>query len=472
MIVPELVQWYVPERRARSLQLGFLAIATVAFIDYLVVPNIGLGALYLPAILLLAGFLNRPQILAVALLCSALRELFGPYQHDLHAIPRGLLAWFGFGIVGLFMNEVVRSRQQVAENLVRLKTEMELRARESHFREEAERQLQALIESSPAAILTITEQGTIDLANDASHRLLAAESPLSGRNIGQFLPDAQVILKRLGPDSSLRTAVESRGLRENGRFFLGQLWMSHFTTRAGPRIAVIISDASEQLRDREEIGLEQSLNNSRILVAAVSHEVRNLCSAIAIAQTNLSRIPGIENDTDYISLGKLVDGLRRLASAELMPSRAAHESLQLKTVLDDLRIILQAAAEESDATLEWKLAPELPPVRVDRQGLFHVFLNLSNNSFRAMKNTANRVLTISAEFDESLVRIRFRDTGTGVERPQELFRLFHSASGSAGIGLYISRAILRSHGGDLRYEFTDAGACFAVELLRSKGAAL
>jgi K+-sensing histidine kinase KdpD len=33
-----------------------------------------------------------------------------------------------------------------------------------------------------------------------------------------------------------------------------------------------------------------------------------------------------------------------------------------------------------------------------------------------------------------------------------------------GLGLYITRAILRSHGGGLRYEPGDAGSCFAVEL--------
>jgi C4-dicarboxylate-specific signal transduction histidine kinase len=79
------------------------------------------------------------------------------------------------------------------------------------------------------------------------------------------------------------------------------------------------------------------------------------------------------------------------------------------------------------------------------------------------------VLTISALTGDSAVTIRFRDTGPGVSHPEQLFKMFRSNSDSSGIGLYISRAILRSYGGDLRYEFTDTGACFAIELLRSKG---
>ena len=60
--------------------------------------------------------------------------------------------------------------------------------------------------------------------------------------------------------------------------------------------------------------------------------------------------------------------------------------------------------------------------------------------------------------------VRFRDTGPGVARPEELFRPFHAGAHSAGLGLYISRAILRAHGGGVRYEPEPEGSCFAIEL--------
>ena len=368
------------------------------------------------------------------------------------------------------MHELVLNRQQTAAHLARLKSEMELREREVRLREDVERQLQALVESSPAAILTAREDGTIELSNQAAQRLLRTDVSLEGKNINQYIPDASVIQSSLGPSSALRIAVECRGKREDGQFFLGQLWMSRFRTHSGPRVAVIISDASEQLRDREEVGLEQSLSNSRILVSAVSHEMRNLSSAVAIAHTNLARIPGLATNTDFTSLGKLIEGLRRLAAAELMPvTRAAQEGLQLKTIFDDLRIVLQTAAEEGGVQLRWDLPAEVPRVSADRQGLFQVFLNLSHNSFRAMQNCSKRDLTISAQSENQVVVIRFRDTGTGVADPKRLFKMFESSNDSSGIGLYISRAILRSYGGDLRYEAGQSGACFAIELLRSKG---
>ena len=469
--MPDLLQWYAPDRRKRSLALAYSGILVIAIVDFFVKPAIGIGILYFFPLLVAASFLSSGSIVLLGVVCAILREAFGPATHSLQSVPRCALYSLGFIGVGLIMRELVLSRQQAAERLTQLKAEIELRDRETRLREEAERQLVALINSSTAAILTVDPAGTIEMANEAARRLLATNGNLLGRNIDRYIPDAGVILNRLGPSLSLRTAMECRGKRENGDVFLGQLWVSHFETHAGPRMAVIISDASEQLRDREETGLDQSLSHSRILVSAVSHEIRNLCSAIAIAHANLGRIQGIDQNTDYQSLGKLVDGLRGVSSAELMPAtRAALEGLPLNTVFDDLRIVLQHAAEEAETKLVWDLPPDLPSVRADRQGLFQVFLNLSRNSFEAMKNSSTRVLTISSGFDEQTVRIHFRDTGSGVSDPEKLFKLFHSGTNSSGIGLSISRAILRSYGGDLRYEPTSTGACFAIELARLKGA--
>ncbi|HYW42256.1 MAG TPA: hypothetical protein VE959_05330, partial [Bryobacteraceae bacterium] len=52
----------------------------------------------------------------------------------------------------------------------------------------------------------------------------------------------------------------------------------------------------------------------------------------------------------------------------------------------------------------------------------------------------------------------------GVAQPEQLFKPFQPGAHAMGLGLYISRAILRASGGGLRYEKEPEGACFAVEL--------
>ena len=60
--------------------------------------------------------------------------------------------------------------------------------------------------------------------------------------------------------------------------------------------------------------------------------------------------------------------------------------------------------------------------------------------------------------------IRFEDTGIGVASPENLFRPFQRGAKSSGLGLYVSRAIMRSFGGDLAHEPGPEGCCFAVIL--------
>jgi C4-dicarboxylate-specific signal transduction histidine kinase len=146
---------------------------------------------------------------------------------------------------------------------------------------------------------------------------------------------------------------------------------------------------------------------------------------------------------------------------------AAHESIPevtLQRVFEDLRIIVEPDWHEIGGSIEWQI-PERPPrVLADPHGLLQTFLNLSRNSCRAVSQCPERVLTISVSKDNHKAIVRFRDTGPGVREPRQLFQPFQELAEVTGMGLYVSRAILRSYGGELRYEESTGGACFIVEL--------
>jgi signal transduction histidine kinase len=73
-------------------------------------------------------------------------------------------------------------------------------------------------------------------------------------------------------------------------------------------------------------------------------------------------------------------------------------------------------------------------------------------------------LTISSELQNHTVVIRFEDTGVGIASPYGLFKPFQPGANATGLGLYVSRAILRSFGGELNFEPRSQGCCFAVNL--------
>ena len=450
---------YSEGNRKRFLVAALILIVVIAVVDWQTKPFISIGFLYLFPILLVAGFLRRWQIIFVALICAVLQELFSELPSN-EAITRLLMASAGFVGTGLFVSEIIRNRQVTLNHLKEVETQIGLR-------KEIEEQLQVLVESSPVAIVTIDSTGLVLLANEASQSLLAPDdTTIVGQPIGEFLPalEAAVQTQR---SRQFRTELRCRGKRKNGEAFLAAVWFSTYATPRGPRLAAIIVDLSEDLRDREDLSLDHLLKNTAILMSAIAHEIRNLSGAVLVVYKNLSRLPGLQSNEDFRALGTLIEGLGKLSAMELRPVVDRHlTAIELSSVLDELRVLLEPSYRDAGIKVVWHLQDGLPLVTGDRYGLAQVFLNLSLNSHRAMEATVEKQLTISAAVETDSVVIRFEDTGVGVSTPENLFKPFQQRADANGLGLYVSRAILRSFGGELLFEPRTEGCCFAVSLTR------
>ncbi len=453
----DLPSIYVPANRARLLVIAGLLITAIAVADWLTMPYMSLGFLYLFPIMIVGGYLSRKQIIGVALACALLQELFSNLPGQ-EAVVRLLFSSAGFIGTGLFISELLRNRRIVLKHVEELENQVKLR-------QDAEEQLRILVESSPAAIITIDSDGKILLANEAAQTLLApGAQPLVGQTISAYLPSLQIAVQTR-PSRLFRTTLQCRGQRSDGKAFLAGIWFSTYKSLSEPRLAAIIVDLSEDLRNREDLSLDHLLKNSRILMSAVAHEIRNLCGAALVVQRNLSRLGGLQYNEDFQALSTLIQSLEKMSALELQPSSAQSAgAVELTSVLDELRVLIESAYHESEMEVEWQIPESLPRVWADRYGLVQVFLNLARNSHHAMQSSETKRLRVSACTEGSAVVIRFEDTGAGVASPEDLFRPFQRGAASSGLGLYISRAMMRSFGGELLYEPRAQGCCFAVVL--------
>jgi PAS domain S-box-containing protein len=440
--------------------LAGLLIAIIAAIDWRVDLNFAFAFLYLLPILLAGTVLSRGQVVLTALLCTVLSDFFDPFPFALAtSLPQDILVFAALAGCGLFSCEVTKRSRREAED--RHRVELEVTARR-----EAEEQLEFLIESSPAAILTMGADFLILRANPAAYRLLGlGQGELPGRSIRQYIP----ALGRVSPSEprqTFRTEMQCRGERGNGEVFLANVFFSTYSTALGPRLAAMVVDASEDLRDREESNLEQLLAGSRILVAAVSHEVRNVCGAITIMHENLVRSGVLRGNQDFEALGSLVETLNRIASMELTQSSSKSQAgmIDLSEALDDLRIVLEPCCHEADIAVHWDIAKELPPVWADRHRLLQVLLNLTQNSERALRDADVKRIDVSASVGQGVVSVRVTDTGPGIGSIPKLFQPFQQGAESTGLGLYISRAFVRSFRGELRHDPSMPGCSFVIEL--------
>jgi PAS domain S-box-containing protein len=217
---------WVWERRNRTwvLLVSAVILVLVAVFDWRTGKlEFFLGFLYLFPIILAAGFLPRWAIALLGLLCAFLTETFSYLDAADSHIRISILAVALCGC-GLLTSEILRNRRlKLASN----------------------EQTRALVETSPAAIVTIDEYGFIELANQAASELLL---PANGRLIGQpiavYAPELHRAL-RLEEGPQFRTSMQCRGFRGNGEYFLANVWFSTYKVGQTPKLAAIITDVSD-----------------------------------------------------------------------------------------------------------------------------------------------------------------------------------------------------------------------------------
>jgi PAS domain S-box-containing protein len=444
--------------RAWFYTIAAACVAIIGWLDWLVV-NVSLGFLYIVPILLASATLRRLQMMILATVCGILREMFSPVHGQPGAVGRTLIGIAGFAMAGFFVSELNRNRKLVTRHL-------EEREEQILLRRQAEEELRAVIDTSPLAVLTIDTTGRVLLANESAKQVLGFQQPLvSGREIQPYLPILTRFLAVQHSSGGLRTTVESRGQRENGEVFLANIWLSTYATDSGPQLAAFIWDASENLRDREGTGLNSMMATSRVVIGAVSHEIRNLAAAALSAHHGLASLAGIDRMEHFRALGTIITALERIAASGLRLSSGQRAAVaNLGMLLDEFRVVIEPAFRDAGISIDWKLASVLPLVQGDHHSLLQIFLNLARNSERALEGADPKALIVESGLENDLVMVRFRDSGCGVSNPDHLFMPFQPGAQATGLGLYIARAVVRSYGGDLRYEPQLRGSCFALQL--------
>ena len=231
-----------------------LLIALIAVADWRIDAEVPVGFLYLLPMVLASRTLNRAQIAVLGAGCTLLAEAFDNIRWSAASgVPRDLLYLAAFSGMGLFAREVVAGRRAAVTHVAALE-------RENQARRDAEEQLEVLVESSPVAIVTTDANGLVLLANDAAHRLFDLPAGrLYGRHITPYLPSLVNVPDLRTGQQTFRTVMQCKGHRQDGEIFIADVWFSTYRTSAGPRLAAMVVDATEELREREEAGLHQLL---------------------------------------------------------------------------------------------------------------------------------------------------------------------------------------------------------------------
>jgi PAS domain S-box-containing protein len=222
---------------------------------------------------------------------------------------------------------------------------------------------------------------------------------------------------------------------------------------------VVARDTAERTRAHDEQLRLQKLQSIKLLAGGIAHDFNNVLTGI-LGNIELARL----NAVDFEPV------LQRLNEAEAAVRRAGVWTEQLQTLsersrLDDrhvdmallLRETVPLALHGSSVGFELEVDDDLPKVRADEALLVQVIHNLSRNSVQAMGEGGTIWVRCrkTEEAGEAWVEVVIRDTGEGIAA-EDLTRVFDpyfsTRSKGRGLGLAMSDAIIRRHGGRLELE--------------------
>jgi signal transduction histidine kinase len=215
------------------------------------------------------------------------------------------------------------------------------------------------------------------------------------------------------------------------------------------------------------------------VLAVVSHDLRNPVSSILLSARMLEQRIGPDDDAARRTLAGLLraaEGMRLLIGDLVDLVRIDAGQLVVQPEPENSAALVRDAAEfmaplasSRQLALSIDVPPDAPRVLCDKDRIQQVFSNLLGN---AVKFTpAGGRVSVRVEDLGDRARFSVSDTGPGLsaEDRQHLFERFWRADtsrkGGTGLGLYIVKAIVAAHGGEVTVQSTPGkGATFSFTL--------
>ncbi|GEM_PF-2222059 len=494
---------------ALAVVAGFLLldiVATMALVPdpnqtvYLILFVVGAGCLTLSSIWL-AGFLGATA---------------GAWIPFVAMRPGPQWTTFGFGLAagmvlaGTFHAVRLRAYERMESlRLSETRRKAELEIREEALQgavqaaQESEERYRRLVENAPDAFL-VHSAGRVVYANAAAGRLFGARSAeeLLGTEVAglvhpDFLPEVMARVALVEKEGLTTPRMEIRALRLDGRPVDVEIMGQPIVFAGQTADQTIIRD----ITDRIQVEQERALNAKRAaeierlreldrlktqFVNTLSHELRTPLTPIKVQLHILKNAPS-EGEGRKRAMDMLERNLARLSSLVdefLEVARIQSGGLKItKARLDASPLILESLESFADVArangvrLDVALEPDLW-ADLDPKRLSQVVFNLVGN---AMKFTPRGgAIRVEAARKADAVTVRVTDSGIGL-KADDIAKLFEPFSqvhdtmqktnAGTGLGLYICRGIVESHGGRIWCESDGPGkgATFAFSIPAADG---
>ena len=358
---------------------------------------------------------------------------------------------FPVDIKGLAFSELYESMNKVNRQIQRLK--IENRQQEQYF--------QTLLEHLATGIITYDSRGHVMHANSAAKRLLSAEVLTHLSQIERIDKKLYNTIKSIKPFERKLVALNN----EQGETQLSLKAIS-FGIKGNELIILSVQDIKHELDEKE---LESWMKLIRVLM----HEIMNSITPITSLSESLLKIytkngdpvtPGEVTsraiDTTLQGLNVIKDqgkGLMSFVESYRKLTRVPEPEKKIFKVADLLsRVQILYDSLEKNRKVELSVKVTNPDLEIyaDQNLISQVLINLLKNALEANEDNPDTRITIAANTDiDNRPELCVIDNGPGISEAKldEIFvPFFTTKEKGSGIGLSISRQIMKVHGGNLK----------------------
>lgn len=341
--------------------------------------------------------------------------------------------------------------------------------------EENYRYLQTVVQHIGIGLFSFNQKGEIELLNTAAKRLLDV-SVL--RNVDQLKEvSMQLYESVLELKSGSRTLLNCTINSERMQL---AIYTTEFRMKGDNYKLISLQNIASELDEKEMEAwqnltqvLAHEIMNSITPIASLSDTVNTMLMGDVFGSEAPAPIPAetLEDVKEALgTINKRSLGLMRFVNSYRNITQIPtpiFEVLSVKEVLNRVRNLMKGEASKRRVEIEVLVEPESLEITADSQLIDQALINIVKNAFKALSDVENPRIRLSARIDEaghSLIEVE--DNGPGIKKTvlEKIFVPFyttnktHEKEGGSGIGLSLSRQIMRMHGGTLTVPKSQRGS--------------
>lgn len=317
--------------------------------------------------------------------------------------------------------------------------------------QEKEAYYELILENVITGIVVIDDKNEVVFCNSKALNMLSL--PMLGslvqlKHIDVNLPGT---FRNLTPEKDVTISFSNERLTINL-----SLKASYVTLNSRKMKVVALNDITKELEDKETESWER-------LTHVMTHEIMNLVAPISSLTDTMLQIYSNENENLVLgletisntskSLISFVESYRKFSGIP-KPNK---EVFELKPFFQKIITLLNSDISALGVTTIVNIVDGIK-IEADETQIHQLAVNIIKNGLYAMKERKNPVLIIDAYNSKNGVIINISNNGTPIsqeEKAQIFIPFFTSKRDGSGIGLSVSRQIMRLHGGTIKLKSSD-----------------